>query len=187
MKIVFLILFSISLCFADDIVLKIGKSLTNVQIIEEDHFNIRIEKSNGKKLLIRKETILKIIKNPFDATKPSVLIEGQLENTNDDTVLPLAQTENQVKYPNLDLWPVSVVSFGLFLGLKIDANNIQSKINEKKNATPFISTAELEDKKRFNNILSIICLVGGIANTIYMVLPAEISATNNKVSLSFKF
>jgi hypothetical protein len=183
MKFIFLTFFIISFSFADDIVFKFGKTITNVQIIEEDDFNVKVIKSDGKQFRFRKETILTIIRNTFNANAPSEYIDSTPDVIKEFIVDP----PNTSKYPNLNRWPISVLSFGFYFALMADSNNIQTEIDERKNISPFTNTSDLEDKKKLNNILGFICLVGGIVNTVYMVLPLEVSAKDNQLNLSYRF
>ncbi len=183
--ILILLLFFTHLLFADDIYLKNGHILKNVQVISEDDQWIEIKTTTGIDKIL-KHSLLKIVKSPYDENKNTEIIES------DKTIIE-PQTKHYYKliykntYPNKNLWPVSVLASILTWDFLADAGEMQEDIDEIKKNFPDSDTSRMESVKNRKQIFGILCGVLGLANAIYAATPVKVELKDNMVNLSYHF
>jgi len=169
-----IILLVATMAMADNIYLKNGNVLMNVKILKQTDEWIYIESTKGK-ARINNSMILKIISIPFNPDVKSEVIEAS----------PLLKQSSNTKYPNLKLLPISVIAFALAWDYGSQINDISKSIKSaKENGWPY---NYLESQRTRKRILFVGFIAAGIANAIISFQSVEVSATSNKISLTYRF
>ena len=170
MAFLLILLFIIPLS-GENIILKNGTKIVNVQIVKTNEHWVFYQMSNGKKTKVSQKAIAKIDKIPFNPEAPSKLIEPDISK-----IIPSLKKQEATYYPNLKLLPVSFISFALGYDYYKQAQGLKDA-----------SLAKIKTLKRRKEILCGIFFTAGIINTFFIFKRVKIKASPTQISLSYKF
>jgi hypothetical protein len=183
-RIIFLLIFSATCLFADNVYLKNGYVYKNVIVIDTLENNVRVQFGNLRQLIpiADVETVLKL---PLIPKSEPIYMEEHHQRANID------MSDKSTYYPNLKLLPIVVLASAIAWNSLATASDAQNSIDANNAIAKAlkipVDNSGLESTKSRNQIIGYVSLVTACMTLGLCFSDSQVEVSKNKLSMAIKF